>query len=127
MWAILFNQNDYCPLKSIYSISYVHSKIFSNDNMHLNEHLPLEKHGSEPIMLSSSIILFWTITQAWRMFEMTFLFFCLVAFCTFANYDCNTPKHLSSSLHIVSWTTTKNRCLSHYGSWIDSMKINHLG
>jgi hypothetical protein len=80
MWAILFNQNDYCPLESISSISYMHFKLSSNDSMHLNEHLPLEKHGSKSIILSSFVIVFWTITQAWRMFEMTFLFCCLVEF-----------------------------------------------
>lgn len=127
MWTILFNQNYCCPLKSISSISYMHSKISSNDNMHINECLSLEKHGSKSIMLSSSIIVFWTITQAWRMFEMTFLFCCLVGLCTIANCDCNTLKHLSSHLHNVSWTTIKNRCFSSYGSWILSTKINHLG
>jgi hypothetical protein len=127
MWAILFNQNDCCPLESISSISYMHSKISSNDNMHINECLPLEKHGSKSIMFSSFVIVFWTITQAWRMFEMYFFFGCLVGFFTIANCDCNTPKHLSSYLHIVSWTSTKNRCFSPYGSWIVSTKINHLG
>jgi hypothetical protein len=61
------------------------------------------------------------------MFEMTFFLGCLVGFCTIANCDCNILKHLSSSLHIVSWTTTKNRCFSPYDSRIASTKINHLG